>query len=318
MASPPPDPPILPARYQIWPDPQRALLGRGGASEVWRVQDTELGILVALKVLRTEGARLAGRLEREAIVSASVVHPNVISLHDMGRTPDGRPYLAFALASDGSLLDHAAFPPAWPQLKELLIGLLDALAIERAVFVGTSMGGLIGMLIAAQPGAPITRLVLNDVGPLITAQSLGRIAQYVGNAPRFASVDEAEGYVRMVSAPFGKLSDGQWRHLTVHALRALPDGGYRMAYDPAIAVPFREAMVRSGEDFDLWPLYDAIRVPTLLLRGEHSDLLTHATALEMTRRGPRAELAEIAGVGHAPMLLDEAQIAPVRRFLIGR
>lgn len=132
MASPPPDPPILPARYQIWPDPQRALLGRGGASEVWRVQDTELGILVALKVLRTEGARLAGRLEREAIVSASVVHPNVISLHDMGRTPDGRPYLAFALASDGSLLDHAAFPPAWPQLKELLIGLLDALGALHA------------------------------------------------------------------------------------------------------------------------------------------------------------------------------------------
>ncbi|HCX34233.1 MAG TPA: alpha/beta hydrolase [Rhodocyclaceae bacterium] len=199
-----------------------------------------------------------------------------------------------------------------------IITLIARLDVEEVHWVGTSMGGLIGMLIAAQPGAPITRLVLNDVGPLITAQSLGRIAQYVGNAPRFASVDEAEGYVRMVSAPFGKLSDGQWRHLTVHALRALPDGGYRMAYDPAIAVPFREAMVRSGEDFDLWPLYDAIRVPTLLLRGEHSDLLTHATALEMTRRGPRAELAEIAGVGHAPMLLDEAQIAPVRRFLIGR
>lgn len=125
-------PPALPERYQPWPDPERALLGRGGASEVWRVQDRQLGILVALKVLRTEGARLAGRLEREAVVSASVVHPNVIALHDMGRTPDGRPYLAFALASDGSMLDHAGTTPAWPELREQVIGLLDALGALHA------------------------------------------------------------------------------------------------------------------------------------------------------------------------------------------
>ncbi len=125
-------PPILPPRYEPWPDAERALLGRGGASEVWRVQDTKLGLLVALKVLRSEGARLAGKLEREASVSASVVHPNVIALHDMGRTPDGKPYLAFALASEGSLLDHAARPPRWPLLKDLTIGLLDALGALHA------------------------------------------------------------------------------------------------------------------------------------------------------------------------------------------
>ncbi|RME23533.1 MAG: hypothetical protein D6798_13320, partial [Deltaproteobacteria bacterium] len=108
------------------------MLGRGGASEVWRVRDTTLGLLVAIKVLRAEGARLAGRLEREAILSASVVHPNVIAVHDMGRTPDGKPYLAFSLASEGSLLDHAGRPPRWPVLKELTIGLLDALGALHA------------------------------------------------------------------------------------------------------------------------------------------------------------------------------------------
>ena len=125
-------PPLLPDRYLPWPAPERALLGRGGASEVWRAQDRELGILVALKVLRAEGARLAGRLEREAMLAASVVHPNVIALHDMGRTPEGLPYLAFALASDGSMLDHSGQPLSWPELKEQTIGLLDALGAMHA------------------------------------------------------------------------------------------------------------------------------------------------------------------------------------------
>ncbi len=132
MPRPVVSPPVLPPRYEPWPETARALLGRGGASEVWRVRDTTLGLLVAIKVLRSEGARLAGRLEREAIVSASVVHPNVIALHDMGRTPDGKPYLAFALASEGSLLDHAGRPPRWPLLKDLTIGLLDALGALHA------------------------------------------------------------------------------------------------------------------------------------------------------------------------------------------
>ncbi|GAB4166717.1 MAG: alpha/beta hydrolase [Rhodocyclaceae bacterium] len=197
-----------------------------------------------------------------------------------------------------------------------MITLIARLDVEAVDWLGTSMGGLIGMLLAAQPGTPIRRLVLNDVGPRITAQSLARIAQYVGNAPRFASVEEAEAYVRLVSAPFGALSDEQWRHLTVHGLKREADGGYRMAYDPAIAVPFRAAMAVPGQDVDLWPLYDAIRVPTLVLRGEHSDLLTRETAREMSGRGPRAELAEAAGVGHAPMMMNEAQLAPVREFLL--
>lgn len=197
-----------------------------------------------------------------------------------------------------------------------MITLIARLDVDEVHWVGTSMGGLIGMVLAADPKSPITRLVLNDVGPMITAQSLARIAQYVGNSPTFATIEQAEAYVRLVSAPFGELSDDQWRHLTVHAVRASAQGGYRMAYDPAIAVPFVKAMGEAGQDIDLWPLYDAIRCPTLVVRGERSDLLTRETAVEMTRRGPHAQLTEIPGVGHAPMMLSEAQIAPVRAFLL--
>lgn len=193
--------------------------------------------------------------------------------------------------------------------------LIARLDVESVDWVGTSMGGLIGMVLASQPEPPIRRLVLNDVGPLITSSSLRRIAEYVGKAPHFADLDEAQCYVRSVSAPFGPLSDEQWRHLTEHATRRSAQGGYEMAYDPAIAEPFRKAMLLA-EDFDLWPLYEAIRCPTLVLRGAESDLLLHETALDMGRRGPQARVVEIPGVGHAPMLMDEAQIAIVREFLL--
>jgi pimeloyl-ACP methyl ester carboxylesterase len=147
----------------------------------------------------------------------------------------------------------------------------------------------------------------------VTSQSLRRIGEYVSKAPPFASLDEAEAYLRVVAAPFGALTDEQWRHLTVHSVRPAEGGGYRMAYDPGIAVPYLASV--SDEDIDLWPIYDAIRCPTLVVRGADSDLLSHATASEMTRRGPAARLAEIAGVGHAPMMLDGYQIGIVRDFL---
>jgi pimeloyl-ACP methyl ester carboxylesterase len=180
-------------------------------------------------------------------------------------------------------------------------------------WVGTSMGGLIGMLLAAQPNSPIRRLVLNDVGPFIPKESLRRIAMYVGKDPRFQSMQELESYIRTVSAPFGPLTDAQWRHLSVHSARRLDDGSFGLRYDPGIGIPFSTGPL---EDVDLWPAYDAIRCPTLLLRGAQSDLLLPATAAEMTRRGPRPELVEFAGVGHAPMLMADDQIDAVRRFLL--
>jgi pimeloyl-ACP methyl ester carboxylesterase len=201
-----------------------------------------------------------------------------------------------------------------PNYLSDMVALIARLDVESVSWLGTSMGGLIGMALAAQPETPIERLILNDVGPLITAAAIKRIGDYVGTAPRFESVDQAEAYIRVVAAPFGKLTDAQWRHLTVHAVKLAADGRYEMAYDPAIAEPFRKAM--GDGDVDLWPMYDAVRCPTLLLRGAESDLLQHATAVEMTQRGPRAHLVEVPEVGHAPMLMDPLQIGTVREFLL--
>jgi pimeloyl-ACP methyl ester carboxylesterase len=203
-----------------------------------------------------------------------------------------------------------------PQYCADMVTLLARLDAETVHWVGTSMGGLIGMALAAQEGSPISRLVLNDVGPVVTAASVARIGEFVGKAPNFPSIEKAEAYVRFVSAPFGNLTDAQWRHLTVHTLRQLADGSYAMAYDPGIAEPFRQEMA-TGKDIELWPVYDAVRCPTLLTRGASSDLLTAATARAMGERGPRARLVEFSGVGHAPTLMAEEQIGAVRDFLLG-
>jgi pimeloyl-ACP methyl ester carboxylesterase len=200
-----------------------------------------------------------------------------------------------------------------PQYAADMVTLIARLHVESVHWVGTSMGGLIGMLLASQPKSPITRMVLNDVGPVITAASIRRIGEYLGRAPKFASLEQAEGFVRFVAATFGRLTDAQWRHLTEHSVRPAAGGGYEMRYDPAIAEPFRKAM--GDEDVSLWPVYDSIRCPTLVMRGAESELLLHETALEMGRRGPQAEVVEIPGVGHAPMMLDEPQIGIVRSFL---
>jgi pimeloyl-ACP methyl ester carboxylesterase len=200
-----------------------------------------------------------------------------------------------------------------PQYAADMVTLIARLHVDSVHWVGTSMGGLIGMLLASQPKSPIARMVLNDVGPVITAASIRRIGEYLGRAPKFASLEQAEAFVRFVAATFGRLTDAQWRHLTEHSVRPAAGGGYEMRYDPAIAEPFRKAM--GDEDVSLWPVYDAIRCPTLVMRGAESDLLLHETALEMGRRGPQAEVVEIPGVGHAPMMLDEPQIGIVRSFL---
>ncbi|MDA8257363.1 MAG: alpha/beta hydrolase [Betaproteobacteria bacterium] len=207
---------------------------------------------------------------------------------------------------------------ALPQYCADMTALLARLNVETVHWVGTSMGGLIGMALASQPETPITRLVLNDVGPVITAVSLERIGTYLGAAPRFDSIEQAEAFVRFVSATFGSFSNEQWRHLTVHVTRTASDGKIEFAYDPGIAESFREMLATSGgKDIELWPLYDGIACPTLLLRGETSDLLTHDAALQMAGRGPRATLVEMPGVGHAPMFMDAGQVAPVRNFLLG-
>lgn len=195
-----------------------------------------------------------------------------------------------------------------------MASLIARINAEEVHWVGTSMGGLIGMTLAAMPDTPISRLVLNDVGPVVTAASLARIGTYVGKAPRFPSLEAAEQYVRITSASFGPHSDAQWRFLTEHVVRQEADGQWRMHYDPAIAVPFMTGL--DGKDIELWGLYDAIRCPTLVVRGGQSDLLTDETAAAMAQRGPKARCVDFPGVGHAPTLMQEDQIGMVREFLL--
>ena len=202
----------------------------------------------------------------------------------------------------------------WAQYVADMVTLIARLDVEAVSWVGTSMGGFVGMALAAQAGSPLNKLVLNDAGPVIGKASLERIAAYVGQAPRFASLEEAEKYVRSISAPFGPHSDAQWRFLTESWVRRSDDGGWRPHYDTRIAEAYRATLPE--KDLEIWHLYDAVRCPTLLVRGEHSDVVSRQTAAEMARRGPKARLAEIRGVGHAPTLLQPDQIALVRDFLL--
>ncbi|MEM7222426.1 MAG: alpha/beta hydrolase [Pseudomonadota bacterium] len=190
--------------------------------------------------------------------------------------------------------------------------LLAHLGVESVDWIGTSMGGLIGMMLAAQPGSPIRRLVVNDVGPFIPAAALKRIGDYVGTDPHFADMAAAEAYFREVAAPFGDLTDSQWRHMAEHSTVPAGNGGYRLAYDPAIALPFR---VPEIGDVALWEVWDKIDCPVLVLRGAESDLLLPETAEEMTRRGPKARVVEVSGCGHAPALMADDQIATLLDWL---
>jgi pimeloyl-ACP methyl ester carboxylesterase len=202
-----------------------------------------------------------------------------------------------------------------PQYVADMVTLIARLDVESVHWVGTSMGGLIGMALAAQPGTPVARLVMNDAGPVVTRASLERIAAYVGKVPEFPSLEAAEQFQRAVAAPFGPHSDAEWRFLTEIVVRPNGNGGWRAHYDPKIGDTYRARL--PDKDLEMWPLWNAVSCPTLLLRGAVSDLLTSETAAQMARTGPKAKVVEIPGVGHAPTLLHEDQIAIVREFLLG-
>ena len=184
---------------------------------------------------------------------------------------------------------------------------------------GTSMGGLIGLVLASLPGNPIGKLVLNDIGPIIDPGALARIGDYIGQDLRFPTFAKAAQFVREVSMSFGDHSEEQWEKLASDVLRQDPEGQWVRHYDMGLALPFRTATPESAkvDEAMLWAAYDAIVCPTLLVRGEHSDLLSRETAAEMTRRGPHATLVEIPNVGHAPTFMHDDQIAIARQFLIG-
>ena len=204
----------------------------------------------------------------------------------------------------------------------MLVQLHTQAPIGDLSWFGTSMGGLIGMAIAGAPRlplpAPVRRLVFNDVGPVVQWQALQRISSYLGQTSRFADVREAADAMWKISTGFGAHTPEQWLALSEPMVKPHDQGGVTLHYDPAIALPVKamtEAQAREGQAA-LWSLYDAITARTLLTRGAQSDLLDRQTALEMTRRGPRAELVEFDGVGHAPTFVAPAQVDVAASFLL--
>jgi len=197
-----------------------------------------------------------------------------------------------------------------------MITLLARLDVDQVDWLGTSMGGLIGLGLAALPQSPVRRLVLNDVGPAIEYQALVRIGTYLGMPLHVDTIEQGAAYLWTISQSFGPHTPEQWLALSKPMFK--PEGtGLKLHYDPQIAVPFRGVtpeLAAAGEAA-LWQAYDALRQPTLLLRGADSDLLSAATAHAMTQRGPKARLHEFDGVGHAPTLVADAQIQVVQDFL---
>jgi pimeloyl-ACP methyl ester carboxylesterase len=189
---------------------------------------------------------------------------------------------------------------------------LAAVGGAQVHWLGTSMGGLVGMWLAAQPQVPLCSLILNDVGPEVPAVAMTRIADYLGTDFRFDTLRALETHLRMVHAPFGPLSDAQWAHLANHSHRQLADDRFAFHYDPRIAEAFAKA---ASAGVDLWPLWRDNRLPTLLLQGAESDVLPAALSERMLASQPTCELARIAGVGHAPALMDDAQIKLIDGWL---
>lgn len=288
------------AEEDVAPEPRRRSVQCASAEGLHRMAYREWGdprnrhVLVCVHGL-TRSSRDFDDLARALCGQFRVVCPDVAGRGDSDRLPDPMLY-------------------GWPQYVSDMVTLIARLDVENVNWLGTSMGAFIGMALAAQGGSPVAKLVMNDAGPVVSRASLERIGSYVGKAPVFQSVEQAEQYVRAVSAPFGPHSEAQWRFLAETWLRKNDDGTWRAHYDPRIAEPFRSALPE--KDLDLWAVYDAVRCPTLVVRGEHSDVLRRDTAQQMTLRGPKARLVEIPGVGHAPTLMHPDQIAIVRDFLL--
>lgn len=253
----------------------------------------------------------------------------VVCLH--GLTRQGRDFDVLAQALQGrrrvvcpdlpgrgesDWLDNPAlYQP--PQYVADMVTLLARLNARRLAWVGTSLGGLVGILLAALRASPITRLVLNDIGPSLDPRGLMRIAGYVGQQMRFATPEEAAAALWRISQGFGPHTPEQWMALTRPMLR--PDGdGWRLHYDPALSQPFSasNAQALATAEALMWSAYDQITAPTLVLRGADSDILDVQTAQAMTQRGPRARLVQWPGVGHAPTLVQDDQVATVRDFLL--
>lgn len=207
--------------------------------------------------------------------------------------------------------DKSAY--GYPQYIADMTALIARSGAKEVDWIGTSMGGFMGMLMAGHASSPIARLVMNDIGPFIPEAALIRIANYAGGDPRFPDRAALDAYMREVYAPFGPFTASQWQAMVDSTVRETAQGDIALAYDPGIVEPLRAGPIA---DVDAWPLWDALSQPVLLIRGADSDVLTADTARQMCERGPRARMLEIAGVGHAPSLMSADQIDAVCEFLL--
>jgi len=308
--------PVIP-RPSTMPDPQlqrlavaSPLSSNGSARQLawwdWPCADPESRHVVVC----AHGLSRQGR-DFDALARALQPHCRVVAFDAAGRGHSDR------------LEDPSGYQlPTYVADAMLLLGELRRQWPDARIdWVGTSMGGLIGMALAAQPASGIGRLVLNDVGPVIQIEALQRIGAYLGQDMSFDSEQQAIDHLASISKDFGPHTPEQWRALSLPMLRERA-GRWCLHYDPAIAQPVRALLqapnlaevIRQGEAA-MWAIYDAIACPTLLLRGAQSDLLSEATVAQMQARGPRPACVRFQGVGHAPTLVADDQIAVVRDFL---
>ena len=265
--------------------------------------------------------RLAGALETDH----RVVCMDVVGRGDSDWLADRSGYsFATYLSDAAALIARITTPVAGGLLESLHARLRGGRPLAKLDWVGTSMGGLIGMLLAAKAGSPIRRLVMNDVGPFVPWHALIRLKGHVGGDTRFASQREVEAYVRRACGSFGELDDDYWRHLAEHAALGEDDGSYTLRYDPAIgrSLPVHlDPELPIGPEFlrgiDLWSAWDAVNCPVLVLRGADSEVLPRETVEEMRRRKPALRVVEFEAVGHVPALATADQIEVVRDFLDG-
>jgi pimeloyl-ACP methyl ester carboxylesterase len=265
-------------------------------------------------------------LARDLARVCRVVCPDVVGRGDSEWLADKGDYSFSTYLADAAALIARITAPAPPvSFGTFRVHGKSHAGPSQIDWVGTSMGGLIGMLLAAKRGSPIRRLVLNDVGAFIPWSALYRLKGYVSGGTSFRSMFEVEAYLRDACAQFGPLSDEQWRHLAEYSVMPAGDGGgYRLRYDPGIGDSMRGARpdpeFPMGPNFlagiDLWATWAEIRCPTLVLRGAESDVLSHDTLMQMQARRPGVEVLELAGVGHAPALMSDDQVAAVREFLL--
>ena len=205
-----------------------------------------------------------------------------------------------------------------PQYVSDMVTLFARLKAEQIYFLGTSMGGMIGMGLASLKDNPIQKLILNDIGPNLNVTALTRISQYVSQPMRFTSFDEASHYIRSISQTFGEHTEDEWHKICNDVLRRDTDGMWIRHYDLNLGMAMQaiNPELANAMQVMMWAAYDAITCPTLLLRGAESDLLLQDTAIQMTRRGPMASLVEFEKVGHAPTLVHDDQISPIIDFLM--